>query len=59
MSDILMYELAGLIPSLSTQSSSLVGNPVWLSTMSQLTDHEAEKVLEYARFVVNQRDQNK
>jgi len=59
ISDILMYELAGLIPSLATQSSSLVGNPVWLSTMGQLTDHEAEKVLEYARFVVNQRDQNK
>ena len=56
MSDILMFELVGLIPSLTDQASSLVQGPVWLSIMNQLTDEEAEKVLEYARFIMGQRE---
>ena len=59
MSDILMFELAGLIPSLTDQASSLVQSPMWLSIMNQLTDEEAEKVLEYARFIIGQRKHKK
>jgi transcriptional regulator with XRE-family HTH domain len=56
MSDILIFELAGLIPSLTEKSNSLVENPLWLSVMNQLTNTEAEKVFDYARFLLSQHE---
>ena len=55
MSEILLFEMAGLIPALVESSSSFIDSPIWTSEMSQLTTEEAKKVLEFAQFIKAQR----
>ena len=55
MSEILLFEMAGLIPALVENSSSIIDSPIWTSEMSQLTTEEAKKVLEFAQFIKAQR----
>jgi hypothetical protein len=46
----------GLIPPLTEESNSLVENHLWLSLINQLINEEADKILEYARFTLSQRE---
>ncbi len=55
MSDILMLEIAGLLPT-ADKHSFIVGGTAWNYYASQLTDAEAEKAIEYFRFLINLRE---
>ncbi len=55
MSDILMLEIAGLLPP-SEKNSFSVGGTAWNYYANQLNDDEAEKAIEYFRFLINLRE---
>lgn len=57
MSDALFLEIAGLLPP-SDKNNFTVGGTLWEYYVNMLTEEEAEKAIEYFRFLINIRNKN-
>jgi transcriptional regulator with XRE-family HTH domain len=55
ISPVLMFEKAGLIPPLYSKPLSRYEDPEWLFILNQLSEKEANQVLDFARFILSQR----